>query len=191
MNRSSTVPVWDLPVRLFHWSLAGTFLLAYLTGENDLEQIHSYLGYTIAGLLLFRLIWGFIGSRHARFADFVPSPGAVLGYFKQAFGHSGKRYLGHNPAGGAMVVALLLTLMLTALSGMALYGATDFAGPMAGWFRGALAADVLEELHEGLGQLCLILVGLHLAGVLFSSLAHRENLVKAMFTGRKQEQVHE
>ncbi|QFY89161.1 cytochrome b/b6 domain-containing protein [Magnetovirga frankeli] len=189
------VRVWDLPVRLFHWSLAVSFVLAYLSGENDLDYLHSLIGYFIASLLLFRLLWGFIGSRHARFGDFVRPPSAVLGYLRQNLRGKGPRYLGHNPAGGAMVIALMLTLGLTALSGMALYGSTDFAGPMAGWFSGTLAADLLEETHEFLAQLSLIFIGLHLAGVLFSSLAHRENLIKSMLTGLKadlkKEQLHD
>jgi len=189
------VRVWDLPVRLFHWSLAGSFVLAYLSGENDLDYLHSLIGYFIASLLLFRLLWGFVGSRHARFGDFVRPPSAVLGYLRQTLQGKGPRHLGHNPAGGAMVIALMLTLGLTALSGMALYGSTDFAGPMAGWFSGALAADLLEETHEFLAQLSLVLIGLHLTGVLFSSLAHRENLIKSMFTGLKadlkKEQLHD
>lgn len=181
------VRVWDLPLRVFHWSLASSFVLCYLS-EDDWTSLHVNAGYLMAGLLLFRLIWGLAGPEHARFRDFVRSPGFILDYLKQAIRLSAPRYLGHNPAGGAMVVALLLTLGLTLLSGLALYGATDFAGPLAGWLRGAAMADLLEESHELLAQFSLFLILLHLGGVLFSSLSHRENLVKAMVTGMKPEQ---
>ncbi len=177
MTQPSTdsIKVWDMPTRLFHWTLAVSFLLCYL----------------IAGLLLFRLLWGFVGTRHARFADFVRRPSAIVDYLKQDLRLAAPRHLGNNPAGGAMVIALLIALSLTVLSGMALYGTTDFAGPLAGWFRGAFAADVLEEGHEFFANLSVALVALHLGGVLFSSLLHRENLVKAMFTGMKRREIHE
>jgi cytochrome b len=190
LQAANPVKVWDLPVRLFHWTLAFSFLACYLS-EDDLPLIHVNGGYLIAGLLVFRLLWGFVGTRHARFIDFVRRPAEVFGYLKLDLQRKAPRYLGHNPAGGAMVVALLITLSLTVLSGMALYGTTDFAGPLAGWFRGALAADILEEGHEFLANLSLTLVVLHLGGVLYSSLSHRENLVKAMFTGMKKEQAHD
>jgi cytochrome b len=181
------VRVWDLPLRLFHWSLATSFLVCYLS-EDDWMRLHIYVGYGMAGLLLFRLVWGLVGPEHSRFRDFVRSPAIILDYLKQMARRAAPRYLGHNPAGGAMAVALLLTLSLTVLSGLALYGSTDFAGPMAGWFRGEHTADLLEDLHEGLANFSLFLILLHLAGVLFSSLSHQENLVRAMVTGMKKEQ---
>ena len=184
---SDEVRVWDLPLRIFHWSLATSFLLCYLS-EDDWVSLHVSVGYVMAGLLLFRLIWGFVGPQHARFNDFVQRPAVILDYLKQTSRLSAPRYLGHNPAGGAMVLALMLVLSLCVLSGIALYGSTDFAGPMAGWFRGALAADILEESHEFLANLSVFLILFHLGGVLFSSMAHGENLVKAMFTGMKKEQ---
>lgn len=178
--------IWDPAVRAFHWTLVVAFLVSWLTGD-DLQALHVYSGYLIGLLLAFRLIWGFIGSRHARFTDFVRRPSAVLDYLKQALRLKAPRYLGHNPAGGAMVVALLASLTTTIVSGIGLYGATDFAGPLAGLFRGGFASDILEELHEFGANLTLALVAMHVAGVLFSSLAHGENLVRAMITGRKKE----
>jgi cytochrome b len=128
-----------------------------------------------------------VGTHHARFRDFVRGPAAVIAYLKDALRFRAARHLGHNPAGGAMVVALLISLAVTVLSGLALYGSTDFAGPLAGMFRGELAADVLEEIHEFSANFTLFLVVLHLGGVLLSSLEHGENLVRAMFSGRKKE----
>jgi cytochrome b len=186
IETSREARVWDPAVRVFHWSLAGGFAVAYLT-EDELQPLHVYAGYLVGTLIAFRLLWGIIGPRHARFSDFVRAPASVVAYLKDAARLRAPRYLGHNPAGGAMVVALLITLAITVVTGMALYGTTDFAGPLAGLFRGDTAADVLKEVHETAANLSLGLVVLHLAGVLFSSLEHRENLVKAMITGRKKE----
>ena len=183
---SNGIKVWDPAVRIFHWTLASAFAVAFLT-EDDLQLLHIYAGYLIGALLVFRVIWGFVGTRHARFRDFVHGPATVAAYLKQALRLRAPRHLGHNPAGGAMVIALLVTLAVTVLSGLALYGATDFTGPLAGIFRGELAADVLEEIHEFGANFTLFLVVLHLAGVLLTSLEHGENLVRAMITGRKTE----
>lgn len=182
---SKEVRVWDPAVRIFHWTLAAAFATAWLTGD-ELALVHVNAGYLIGGLLVFRLIWGFVGTRHARFSDFVRTPSQVLAYVRDAVRLRSHRYVGHNPAGGAMILALMITLGITVASGMALYGATDFAGPLAGMFRGELAADLLEGLHEAGANLTLFLVVLHIGGVLFSSLAEGENLIRAMITGRKE-----
>lgn len=182
------VRVWDPAVRLFHWTLAIAFLIAYVT-EDELQSLHIKAGYLIGGLILFRLIWGFVGPLHARFKDFVYRPSQVMDYLRRAVRFEAPRHLGHNPAGGTMILALLVSLTVTVLSGIALYGATDFEGPMAGLFRGELAADVLEGIHELGANLTLLLVGLHLAGVLISSFEHGENLIKSMITGRKKAEV--
>jgi cytochrome b len=178
------VRVWDPAVRLFHWTLAGAFLVAYFT-EDELQALHVDAGYLIGALILFRLVWGFVGPGHARFSDFVRPPSQILDYLRHAVHFQAPRHLGHNPAGGAMILALLVTLTVTVVSGIALYGTTDFAGPLSGIFRGEVAADVLEGVHEVGANLTLILIGLHLAGVLLSSFEHGENLIKSMFTGRK------
>ena len=180
------VLVWDPVVRVFHWSLAASFLVAYLT-EDDWSVVHVNAGYLIGGLLVLRVLWGFVGPHYARFAEFVRPPREVATYLSAAARRRAPRHLGHNPAGGAMVLALMVSLSLTVVSGIALYGTADFAGPLAGVLRGALAADLLEELHELGANLTLVLVVLHLGGVLFSSLEHGENLVKSMITGRKKE----
>ena len=188
MNAEPTrsIPVWDPAVRLFHWTLAGAFLVAYVT-EDDWERLHVNAGYLIGTLIVLRLLWGFIGPRHARFTDFVRTPREVISYAVAAMRHRAPRYIGHNPMGGAMVLALLISLTLTVVTGIALYGTTDFAGPLAGVWRGEFAADLLEETHETGANLTLFLVILHLGGVLFSSLERGENLINSMVTGRKKE----
>lgn len=178
------IRVWDPAVRLFHWTLATAFLVAYFT-EDEFQWLHNNAGYLIGGLLVFRLLWGFLGPRHARFGDFVRPPAQVVAYLREAVRFRAPRYIGHNPAGGAMILAMLVCLTLTVTSGIALYGTTDFAGPLAGALTGELAADVLKEVHEVAANLTLILVVFHVGGVVFSSLEHGENLVKAMITGRK------
>lgn len=182
----STIKVWDPLVRVFHWTLVLAFAIAYVT-EDEFLDLHVLAGYVIAGLIGFRLVWGLIGSRHARFSDFVRRPSTVWAYFKSLFGSHPKRYLGHNPAGGAMVIALLVSLLLTLVTGLAYYGAGEFSGPLAATLAGAgpFWADVLEESHEFLANLTVLLVVLHVAGVVLASLQHRENLVRSMFNGRK------
>lgn len=185
-GQQKRVKVWDPLVRIFHWSLVSAFLIAYLT-EDDLLDVHVYAGYLIGGLLVFRLVWGFIGSRHARFSDFVKRPSEVLAYMKSIVIQHPKRYLGHNPAGGAMVIALLLSLLMVTASGIAIYGIEESAGPLAESLSGTgeFWEDVVEEVHEFFANFTLLLVGLHVLGVVMASLQHKENLVKAMLHGRK------
>jgi len=183
---SQDIRVWDPAVRLFHWSLAGAFLIAYVT-EDDWEMLHVNAGYLIGILIAWRILWGFVGPRHARFSDFVRPPREVMDYVSDAVRFRAPRHIGHNPAGGTMVMALLISLMLTVLTGVALYGAKDFAGPLAGVLRGEFTADLLDAMHELGAHLTMLLVVLHLGGVFFSSLEHGENLVKSMITGRKKE----
>ena len=196
---ANEVAVWDPLVRLFHWSLVISFCAAWFSegewfesideslGGELLQGIHVWAGYTIAGLLLFRLLWGFVGPRHARFSDFVCRPSAVLAYVRDVLTRRARRTLGHNPAGGAMIVALLLSLSATIVSGLALYGADKGLGPLAGLLAESSDSliDTLEESHEAATNFTLLLVAGHLLGVVWESLLHRENLVRAMFTGRK------
>jgi len=189
-DKHNTVRVWDPLVRVFHWTLAAAFLTAYLV-EDDWLALHVLAGYTVLGLVLFRLVWGAIGTRHARFTDFVRSPAAVLTYMKDALAIRARRYLGHNPAGGAMVIALLASLTFTSVSGLALYGHGEFSGPLAGLMQGAPGwlGNALEEAHEFFANFTLLLVLLHLAGVALASLQHGENLARSMVTGRKQQEL--
>ena len=185
MNNQSELRVWDLLVRLFHWTLVGAFIVAWLS-EDDWMTLHSYAGYLMAALLAFRLLWGLVGSRYACFTDFVKSPRTVFAYLKALSALKAKRYIGHNPAGGAMIVVLLLSLLVTVTSGLLAYGATG-AGPMSALFAASsyYGSEWLEELHEFFANFTLLLVFIHLGGVLFESLLHKENLVRSMFTGIK------
>ncbi len=183
---SGEIKVWDPLVRLFHWSLVLAFAVAYITQE-DFLQIHVAAGYLVLGLVAFRLLWGLIGTRHARFSDFVYRPAVILAYLKDLLALRHRRYIGHNPAGGAMVVALLLALAATTFSGLLAYGAEEAGGPLAGLVAnaGRSARHLFEEVHEFFANFTLALVGLHVAGVAVESVLHRENLARAMVTGRK------
>jgi len=185
-HHGTEVRVWDPLVRIFHWSLAGAFATAFIVEDHRLG-VHVWAGYLVLGLIAFRLIWGLIGTRHARFSDFVRSPRQVMAYLGAALRLRAPRHLGHNPAGGAMVVVLLLLVAATGLLGLALYGAQELSGPLAPWLSGLPPAwgAGLEETHEVLANLTLAFIVAHVAGVLFSSLSHRENLVRSMITGRK------
>ncbi|MEY6432219.1 cytochrome b/b6 domain-containing protein [Thioalkalicoccus limnaeus] len=180
------IHVWDPLVRLFHWSLVAGFATAYLV-EDDWLSLHVWAGYLVLALIAVRLVWGFAGPRHARFSDFVRGPRQIGRYFADTFQGRAPRYLGHNPAGGAMIVLLLTAVAATGITGLALYGAQELAGPLAPLTRDWPAAwgHNLEEVHEVLANLTLGLILLHLAGVIASSLLHRENLVRAMITGDK------
>ncbi|AFL76269.1 cytochrome b/b6 domain-containing protein [Thiocystis violascens] len=180
------VRVWDPLVRIFHWSLAAGFATAFIV-EDDLLDVHVWAGYLVLTLIAVRLVWGVIGTRHARFSDFVRGPGQILTYLKDALRFRAPRYLGHNPAGGAMVIALLLSVAATGVTGIALYGAQEFSGPLAGLMSELPAAsgEALEEVHEVLANFTLVLIVLHVVGVAFSSLSHGENLIGSMISGFK------
>ncbi len=185
-SNAKGIKVWDLPVRFFHWSLASCFVIAYVT-EDDFMTLHSYAGYTIIGLIIFRLLWGFVGSRHARFSDFAYPPKTVLNYLSDIVHFRADRFVGHNPAGGAMVFALLISLSLTILSGLVAYGGEQASGPLAGLMAAAPPAigKAAEEVHEFFANFTLLLVILHLVGVAVASKQHGENLVRSMINGRK------
>jgi len=166
------VLIWDAPVRVFHWLMVLSFAGAYLTAESERWRlVHVTLGYTMAGLVAFRVLWGFVGTRHARFASFVRGPAAAARYLRALVGGQSEQVAGHNPAGALAIIALLgLTVLVTA-AGWATYH--DIGG------------DWLEELHEGAANVMLAVVGVHVAGVLLASWLHRDNLIGAMVTGRK------
>lgn len=168
---SASVKVWDPLVRLIHWALAAAVIFALMSDES--RGLHKLAGYLAASLVLLRVIWGFAGPRHARFADFVYSPGAVLSYLRDVARLHPRRYLGHNPAGGAMILALFGLVLTASFSGW--LSETDrFFGVF--W---------VEAIHAASANLLIGLVVLHVLGVVTSSLLHGENLVRAMFTGRK------
>jgi cytochrome b len=184
-ERAGTIRVWDPLVRLGHWALVATFTVAYVSGE-EWEALHANAGYVVLGIVLWRILWGFIGSPHARFRDFVRLWPAVRGHLAALARLDPPRYRGHNPAGGWMVVLLLVMLVVTAVSGVGAYGAEGH-GPLAGLVAGGPGwlHEALEETHEVAANLMVLLVVVHVAGVVVESWLTRENLVRAMVTGRK------
>ncbi len=187
---SERIKVWDPAVRLFHWTLVAGFFIAYLT-EDDFLTVHVWAGYMVAGLIVFRVIWGIIGPRYARFSNFVFAPSVVVRYLKDILLLNARRYVGHNPAAGAMIVALLVSLVITTITGLAVYGAAENAGPLAAWlgYRGEEGGEVFEEIHEFFANFTLFLVFLHVIGVVVESLIHRENLVRGMIDGFKRSET--
>lgn len=182
-RRSGSIKVWDVMVRLFHWLLVVSFLVAYLTQERNYEP-HLFSGYLVLGLLAIRILWGLVGPRHARFADFLYRPSIIATYLKAMASRNPPRYIGHNPAGGLMVIALLVTLFVICVSGVALDAAENRAGPLADT-RLFYYTDTIIDIHVISTNIGIALITLHLLGVLYASLVHRENLVRAMITGRK------
>jgi cytochrome b len=179
------IKVWDIFVRVFHWSLVATFTVAYLT-EDEFLSLHVFAGYAVAGLIALRLLWGFVGTRYARFSDFVYRTAEVKAFLRDTVQLRARRYIGHNPAGGAMILLMLAGLVLTSITGAALYGIEESAGPLAMLGQShALPEGPMEELHEFFANLTLLMVAVHVAGVLVESLIHHENLVKSMLTGVK------
>ena len=186
MNTENQIKVWDPLVRVGHWSLVGSFFLAYLT-EDDFLTVHAWAGYVAGGVVGFRLLWGLVGTRYARFTSFVRGPSTVVAYLGEIVGGHPQRYIGHNPAGGAMVIALLFLVTLTVISGLGVYGGEEGAGPLAGVMQGSphWLDEALEEIHEFLANFTLLLVALHVGGVILAGWQHGENLVRAMINGRK------
>lgn len=194
MSNNKAVKVWDLPVRIFHWALVLLFVVSYLTGEEETPW-HIYSGYGIVSLVVFRILWGLVGSHYARFSQFVYSPATVLAYTKSLLAKKPAHYLGHNPLGGWMIIALLLTLLATTLSGMKLYAVKEHEGPLS--FTVAAGTplpaegeespeeEYWKEIHETFVNLMLLLIVLHVAGVIISGRLHGENLARAMITGNK------
>lgn len=186
-----SVRVWDVFVRAAHWLLVLGFFVAYFT-EDELA-FHVWAGYLVGTIVVLRVIWGFIGPEYARFSSFLYSPAKVFGYLGGLFRRSAARYLGHSPAGGAMVLLLLISLAATVCSGLTVYAYDQGAGPLAGVLVGGAPLDAAfeareeywEELHEFFANLTVALVVLHLAGVLLASFVHRENLPWAMVSGSK------
>ncbi|MFV2061288.1 MAG: cytochrome b/b6 domain-containing protein [Gammaproteobacteria bacterium] len=185
MQVQSRIKVWDRAVRVGHWALVVAFIIAFIT-EEDILLLHVWAGYAVLLIVTIRILWGIIGSQYARFTNFVTSPKVALQYLKDTLRFKAKRYIGHNPAGGFMIVIMVVSLILTTITGIAIYGVEDQAGPMAGWFASnSLWEDIFEEVHEFLANFTLVLVVIHVAGVLIESLIHKENLVKAMIDGTK------
>ena len=164
--------VWDPLVRIFHWSLATSFAVAWFT-PHSAENIHHWAGYVAGALVLTRLLWGVLGTPYARFSQFVRDPKSVVDYLRAILRGSEARYIGHNPAGGMMVLALIATMAVTAVTGWMM---TTDAYYGENW---------VENIHGLSADGLLVLVIIHVGGVMLASIRHRENLVAAMITGRK------
>lgn len=168
----ATVGVWDPFIRVFHWSLVALVVVALATGD-EVEWLHLWAGYAIAALMALRVLWGFVGARHARFSDFVRPPSVVFRFIRDALRLKAGRHLGHNPAGGAMIIVMLALIAFISTTGYLL--TTD-----AYWGSGSL-----KDVHEASAYTLVGLVFVHVAGVVLASVEHGENLVRAMVTGRK------
>ena len=217
MENKQFIKVWDIAIRVFHWTLLGCYTIAFISSENILK-LHVIFGYSVLFLVLFRILYGFVSTKYARFSDFLYPPSQIVDFLKGLLIGRPKHYIGHNPAGGLMTVILLLSLLSLTLTGLKAYGVKGH-GPLAkheiSFMTNAFADsddnenndehdsrkrrsqknhrtekkekdEFWEEIHETIAHFTLFLISIHILGVLVSSLVHRENLIKAMITGRKQ-----
>jgi cytochrome b len=205
-SRPASTLVWDPLVRFGHWALVAAFAVAYFSAEEEAggpDPFHVWGGYVVGAIVVLRVVWGFVGPRHARFSDFVRGPLVALAYFRDLLYGRARRYIGHSPAGGAMVIALLVCLAATVATGLIAYG-EEGKGPLAAVMvtdanangneaghralaekRGEEAESTIGELHGLMANITVALVAAHIFGVAAASVVHRENLVPAMITGRK------
>jgi cytochrome b len=205
-TRPASTLVWDPVVRFAHWALVAAFAVAYFSAEEEAggpDPLHVWGGYVVGAIVVLRVVWGFVGPRHARFSDFVRGPLVALAYFRDLLYGRARRYIGHSPAGGAMVIALLVCLAATVATGLIAYG-EEGKGPLAAVMvtdanasgneagHRALAEkreeeteSTIGELHGLMANITVALVAAHIFGVAVASVVHRENLVLAMITGRK------
>ncbi len=181
------VKVWDVPVRLFHWSLVLGFVLAYLTAEAGILDVHVLIGYFLIALLLFRVFWGFAGNQYARFKSFIFSPQETVAYVRSLRSGHPVHYYGHNPAGALMVFGLLALLAAIFMSGMVTLAVIDYEGPLL-FLANQVSDDTsyfFRHAHDFFVDVALVLIPLHLLGVVAGTIQHKESLVKAMLTGMK------
>jgi len=205
-SRPASTLIWDPVVRFGHWALVAAFAVAYLSAEEEAggpDPLHVWGGYVVGAIVVLRVVWGFVGPRHARFSDFVRSPIVALAYFRDLLYGRARRYVGHSPAGGAMVIALLICLAATVATGLIAYG-EEGKGPLAAVMvadanangneaehralaekRGKETESAVGELHGLMANITVALVVAHIFGVAVASVVHKENLVRAMITGRK------
>ena len=213
MDNTQFIKVWDIASRVFHWTLLGCYAIAFISSEN-IMKVHVIFGYIVLFLVLFRILYGFVGTKYARFSNFLYPSAQIVDYLKGLLIGRPKHYTGHNPAGGFMIAILLLSLLSLTLTGLKAYGVKGH-GPFAkheiSFMTNAFADsddkenhdehdsrkqhskknnrtekdEFWEEVHETIAYFTLFLVSIHIMGVLVSSLVHRENLIKAMITGRK------
>ena len=180
------ITVWDLPTRSFHWLLAVSFAIAWITHESSrFLYAHAYGGYLFFFLLIFRFVWGSIGSRYARFRSFAYDWPSVRAYLKGLISGRAARHIGHNPAGAWAIFMMLGLGVLVSVSGLMVLGGEENHGPLAGLISPQIG-DASHEIHEVLANAMLVLVLIHLGGVLVESVIHRENLIWSMITGVKE-----
>lgn len=216
MENNQGIKVWDIAVRVFHLALVVCFTIAFISSE-DSQKLHVFFGYSVLFLVLFRVLYGFAGTKHARFSDFLYPSAQIVGYLKGLLIGRPKHYIGHNPAGGFMVSILLLSLLSLTLTGLKAYGVKGhgfLASNEITFIKNAFADsndkekhdkhdsskrhsltdhrteksekdEFWKEVHETIAYFTIFLLAIHIMGVLVSSLVHRENLIKAMITGRK------
>jgi cytochrome b len=190
-ERMRSIKLWDVPTRVFHWSLVTAVLFAYFTSAGRPHgltyALHVGSGYAVALLLVFRFIWGFIGSETARFEAFVRAWGAVKAHLQSLLRLSPLRSFGHNPTGGWVIILMLANLLLIVVTGLMVQGKPGGSGPLTWVLPTSLIAPV-GAVHQLLGNAILFIAGFHIAGVLVESLLMRENLVRAMITGRSHDE---
>ena len=180
------IKVWDLPVRLFHWVVTALLVVQFVTGKlgGDLMTWHVYSGYAILALVVFRILWGFAGSTHSRFASFFAGPVATYRFARRLFSREAVPQVGHNPVGGWMVIALIVVLVLQTVSGLLANDGVATAGPLAN-LVGIEMSNRFSDFHDHNFKVLLVLVTIHVCAVLFHLVFKRENLTPAMFTGVK------
>jgi cytochrome b len=182
--------VWDLPLRLFHWLLVLSLLASYLTAKGGFEwtQIHFYLGYWTLGLISFRILWGFVGPKHARFSSFIPSPKRLFSYLRTVGKRDAAPAVGHNPLGGLVVLVMILMVAAQAVSGLFVTDDIAWAGPYNPSVSAELAGN-LTWFHHLNFDVLIWLMALHVLAIVFYAVYKRQNLVGPMFTGRKSSQI--
>ena len=181
-----TVRVWDLPVRVFHWVLVALILTSWVTSEigGNAMTYHMWSGYAILTLVVSRIVWGFIGSEHARFGAILHGPRAMIDYASSVFGSGSRHYLGHNPIGGISVLLMLASVLLQASTGLFANDEIATEGPLAHLVSGA-TSSLATTIHRYNFYVLTALIAIHIAAALFYLFVKRENLIGAMFTGRK------
>jgi cytochrome b len=184
MQGTVKVKVWDAPVRIFHWLLVLLLIFQYVTVKASYMTWHMYGGYTILALLLFRIIWGFVGSTHARFGDFLYGPAAMFAYIRTLPRREAAKFAGHNPLGGLSVLLMLLAVLVQAVTGLFANDDVLTEGPLVQWIAKE-TSDWITTIHRYNFYVVLGLVAAHILAVLYYLFYKSENLVKAMFTGYK------
>ena len=183
---SAPVRVWDLPTRLFHWALVALVVMQYATGEYHLLDMrwHFWLGYATLALVLFRVLWGFLGSQTSRFAAFVRAPRTVAAYVKSQFSTNPQRNIGHNPLGGWSVLVMLACILVQTVTGLFASDEIDTDGPLVEYVS-RRAMKLMTRLHDWNQNLLLVLIALHVFAVVMYLLVKHDNLIAPMITGRK------